>query len=492
MTTYTPESHLLAPVSPTINPDDWPIFTLSSATVTSSTAVPVSLLTADVHHPLTIRGRLPAIPRALSHHRLQPGGAEDIEIRDVRQYAYGQYDDGRVEIWAAGKAGWFTVRPGKTYRVVYEGMVEAIEVLYFAADAYSQLNETKRRKGKRRRGEVSAEEVFAGYAAANGLRGEEEAREVFEKRRGFLIKSMLLGKEGVEWERTGLWQWFVESFEDDVEEARRDIATAQRHTDGKVKGVKRKRESVQPADDTSTAGSSRARKPRRSHVKSEPSTPHTETPFDSDEGERSGKRPKGHKGKSVLRPKANHFAIEAEEPEDDDSMADFQTIRLRVDLEQELPHVPPTRLTASTMTNSRKSGQEEAMPGAAVVDEGIDMGLDNSGDENSEESDGDVISRSKIDQMPVRLREEHTVATGEGDIWSCPLDGCMQKVYAASEAASQKLIKEHYRMHVHDEDSEMRMELVRRMEAPGQPVSRLMRKIQETGRLGVQPITRRY
>ncbi|KAF4551192.1 Hypothetical protein D9617_14g076490 [Elsinoe fawcettii] len=481
---FTPESQLLRPVDPSIPSDDWPIFTLSSVEIFPSSASSdfCSLLTADVHTPLLLRAKLPSVPRDLSHLRIRPGGAEQIELSSVRQFAYGQYDDGRIEIWAAGGAGWFTVRPSRGYKAIYDGMVEAIETLYYAADVYSRVNETKSRKGKRRRGDVSAEEVFAGYAQANRLAGEEKGTKVFHKHRRFLIKSMLQCKEEVEWEKTGIWEWLVASFGEEVEEVKRQLSGAK----GRAKAGSKRKRNVQEVSweraESVRSGGGRDRK-----TKQEPSTPRTVTPHDSDDSERPGKRPRGKKGKSALRPKTNLIPIEQEEPEDTDGFGQSNGHPSKIPAEQRsLPSNP--RLPVSNPPRSFKA-EHDVLAGADVLDEGIDMGHDDSEDESEDSSEILVPGLNGLgSSIPVRLR-----ANNEGDTWSCPLDGCMQKVYAASDPASQRLIKEHYRVHVNDEDAEVRMQLVRRMEAPGQPTSRLMKRIQEIGGKGFPaPILRRY
>lgn len=63
----------------------------------------------------------------------------------MQHFAYGQYDSGEIAFWAAGKAGWFEIRPSRQYRDIYEDMVEAIEFLYFVADLY---RERGRNRGK--------------------------------------------------------------------------------------------------------------------------------------------------------------------------------------------------------------------------------------------------------------------------------------------------------------------------------------------------------
>lgn len=58
-----------------------------------------------------------------------------IEVKDVKTYAFAEYDDGTYGFWAAGKAGWFefeTTAP--SYRRIYKRMNEATSILYFLAD----------------------------------------------------------------------------------------------------------------------------------------------------------------------------------------------------------------------------------------------------------------------------------------------------------------------------------------------------------------------
>lgn len=79
---------------------------------------------------------------------------EPIEIKHVRQFAYGQYEDGELAIWAAGNAGWFKIQPAESYEETYQAMLDAINVFYFVADAH--------RDGSRKKTQTfpSAEALF--------------------------------------------------------------------------------------------------------------------------------------------------------------------------------------------------------------------------------------------------------------------------------------------------------------------------------------------
>ena len=61
-----------------------------------------------------------------------------LEIEAVARYAYGQYDDGSIALWALGKAGWFELEPSRKYRPIFDGMIEAVVLLYYIADYYKR------------------------------------------------------------------------------------------------------------------------------------------------------------------------------------------------------------------------------------------------------------------------------------------------------------------------------------------------------------------
>lgn len=62
-----------------------------------------------------------------------------VLIENVTYYAYGQTRDGQVVIWVAGAPGWFAISPSRTYKAVYNEMVEAIDLLYFTADKHQHV-----------------------------------------------------------------------------------------------------------------------------------------------------------------------------------------------------------------------------------------------------------------------------------------------------------------------------------------------------------------
>jgi hypothetical protein len=108
----------------------------------------ISLLTTSEHDAVSVVGdvQLHSIPNPQSRLILpgNHGRSPTIEL-SVRVYAYGQYDDGTVALWAAGRVDWFTIKPSRAYRKIYDRMIEAIELLYWIADAYRE--ERTNRKG---------------------------------------------------------------------------------------------------------------------------------------------------------------------------------------------------------------------------------------------------------------------------------------------------------------------------------------------------------
>lgn len=67
-----------------------------------------------------------------------------VIIDDVTHYAYGQTEDRSIELWVAGKAGWYNISPAKGYVPTFNRMVQAVDMLYFLTDQHQhgkrQLN----------------------------------------------------------------------------------------------------------------------------------------------------------------------------------------------------------------------------------------------------------------------------------------------------------------------------------------------------------------
>jgi len=534
---FTPEDQLLRPCDPLQNSDDWPIFTLNNVSIFAPLTPDkdANLLHADANNPLVITGKLSSLPASLSHLRVQKtpsserGRSEMIALHDVRSFAYGQFENGGVQIWAAGKAGWFSINPSRTYKSTYFAMEEAVSMLYFVADMYADPA-TKTTK---------VEELFGLWAQGKKLAGTAAmAAEAFYKHRRFLIDRVIQGKEGLVASKVPLFKHLEQRFRSDVDEVRirlgKKVGRANRSaTPSSQAGTKRKRTGAEHETHvrsgkvrTTIARETRStrsaiveidghgvrkspRRGRRSAPESNVgglSTPTSKTTLgngleedddDPDLGKQAGK------GKSILRPRQSKYIPNLAAAVDDDAeelqpplspvrrlaLADNGSLSKIKARAIAMPQ-PPTK-AGSNIT--RTNHNDRAIAGADDVDEGIDMSLDRAS--QSEEDDNDNPAEPLIDgKIPLRLRDQDLQPTATGDTWLCPLDGCLHKVYAARTTESQNLIKEHYRLHVTDDDANMRVQLLRRMEAPGLPISRLMDKIQNRGNQGnfPAPINRRY
>ncbi|CAN9280011.1 unnamed protein product [Alternaria alternata] len=136
-----PESEILRPLDVSnTNSDDWEIFILSDARIVfENNGKPASLLAAYADTPLRVEGRLESPGRSqLKYFLKKPYKPTDIELRNVTRFSYGEMTDGAYVIWAQGNAGWFEIRPAAQYSQIYNEMVQAVELLYFVTDIYSE------------------------------------------------------------------------------------------------------------------------------------------------------------------------------------------------------------------------------------------------------------------------------------------------------------------------------------------------------------------
>lgn len=90
--------------------------------------------------------------------RQAKAAAIEVEIRNVTRYSYGEMTDGAFVIWAQGKAGWFEIRPAASYKSIHEDMLQAVELLYFVTDIYSE----SRKRGGGPNAQLVFQEVSGG------------------------------------------------------------------------------------------------------------------------------------------------------------------------------------------------------------------------------------------------------------------------------------------------------------------------------------------
>ncbi|GME43604.1 uncharacterized protein LTHEOB_9768 [Neofusicoccum parvum] len=233
-TTPLRETDVLKPHDPKLtNEDEWEEFQLSAAEVLDSAGQPTSLLHADAASPVTVVGRVDALPREQAHllaagaPRPFPRGGAAVSLRGVTRFAYGQYEDGEVAIWAAGRAGWYKLAPARAYAPVFAGMVDAITILYHLADVYRGAA-----------ADVGARAVFRRYAAEhpNRCASAKAAAEAVYAHREFLLLSMLRGNELEDpaWSDTDIFLHLKSRFPE-------DFAAMERKEAGKAGKDKRKK-----------------------------------------------------------------------------------------------------------------------------------------------------------------------------------------------------------------------------------------------------------
>jgi len=174
------------------------------------------------------------------------------------------------------------------------------------------------------------------------------------------------------------------------------------------------------------------------------------------------------KGKSALRPRPSKFAPRAN------------------NIAKESPTAIQSKRAGEVLAESLGPDAMSVDSPATETEESSDKQIE----EMTEGSDDDkaIGTETRETSLPFRFED----AANNGDVWHCPVDGCMHKTYAASEPSSQLLIKRHSQ--THDFDHDERVQLVRRMEAPYLPVNRLMDRVRGMAASTKlpPPITQRY
>ncbi|KAK3679976.1 hypothetical protein LTR78_000353 [Recurvomyces mirabilis] len=539
-TSSLPESAVLHPLDPasTTNTDEWPEFELNNARVyhPSDRTQTASLLVATEHNPLIVVGdvQLHSMPKQSSHliRQQNHGRSAAIDIGEVRSFAYGQFADGSIALWAAGRAGWFRLKPARSYRETYNDMSEAIKMLYFVADAYREpRRHNKARNTTSTRPPYSAGEIFDNYAEQElgGINERVQAMGRVEKHADFLLSSMLAKKEGVDWSRNPLYMYLKETFPDlHAEVTRRQTGRLQKSgknsrqqsletassttsslkrkrgrppttgravdvisidsgsttTTSSTKGGKAAREtkssSAQPAKPVPTRRARHRPSPSDDSLPEQPEPAQTATPvaeISSSEAEEAEARRTAGKGRSALRLKPSKGAkgrkggkAPVDDNESEDELASSPTGGKYAARVEPRPQI---------RQNSKTADEEN---------EGIDMPdsppttASTAATPTATEPDEDTASGARDPDLPVRLK--HAPDPVQEDTWLCALDGCSHKIYLASAPESQRLIREHYSLHAYDDDE--RVKMVKALKAPSVPVERLMDKVREHARFGIE------
>jgi hypothetical protein len=520
-----PESSVLRPRDSSANSDDWPVFELSHVDVLDHNVNPptqASLLHASASYPLTVIGRLRPIFKGLADVFLLPPSRRTltIEITDVRIFSYGAYADGSIGLWAGGKAGWFQINPSPAYRQLYKDMTEAVNLLYFIADSYSNPRMSGKGKKATPLPDYTAQELFGKYAS-EAMEAEASASDAAEKvyqHRDFLLASMVAGKEGMMWGKNPLYVHLRKKFPQDWEKIRQRLAApppqaekeASQHarqpsidSASTSSSLKRKRgrppknrpddvvsigsSSVSgsvgkdepsesklaqptkpqppPAPSTRTSG----RRKGTSQPDSQPDTPvvHQPQPEESNEDSDTDSALQPRRGKSALRLKPN-------KPSKGPPRSSQPAIT-----EDYIEHDEPVPRSSPAPSGKRRRDSPSSKP--RDVDEGISMPTSPSStsdqiDSQLQSADDDAITGASAIEVQTQLAlRHHDSDPVQEDTWVCALAGCTHKVYAASRPESQALIRQHYTLHACDDDE--RVQLVKRLQAPSMPVGHLIERV---------------
>ncbi|CAG8009109.1 unnamed protein product [Penicillium nalgiovense] len=206
------EEAVLAPTDPSITDEnDWWEFGLTDVKVLKpGKMLYANLLDATEQNPVQVIGCLEPLREDQEQLVLNPGNPpKRIIIDEVTHYAYGQTEDKSIELWVAGKAGWYDIiSPAKGFTPTYNRMVQAIDLLYFLVDKHQQ--------GKRQINPSfrSLCEQYT-YHTYGSCETREQSAEVFAAHATFLLRCMIQGDADVEWKKTNVFVHLRRQFNDD-------------------------------------------------------------------------------------------------------------------------------------------------------------------------------------------------------------------------------------------------------------------------------------
>ncbi|KAJ5653980.1 hypothetical protein N7490_000983 [Penicillium lividum] len=207
------EETVLPPIDPSISDEnDWWEFGLSEVKVLRpGKMLYANLLEATENNPVQVIGQLDLKPNqehlVLDHDTL----SKRIVIDDVTHYAYGQTEDRSVELWVAGKAGWYRISPAKGYLPTFNRMVQAVDMYYFLMDRHQhgkkQLNPSFK----------NLCEQYV-YHTHGDCETREHSAEVFTKHGPFLLRCMIEDDEDKGWNKTNVFIHLRRQFHDEYKE----------------------------------------------------------------------------------------------------------------------------------------------------------------------------------------------------------------------------------------------------------------------------------
>ncbi|RMZ84715.1 hypothetical protein DV737_g925, partial [Chaetothyriales sp. CBS 132003] len=224
MATYA-EDRVLRPLDPV--PEDvneWPDFALREVKVFyQGKGRYADLLEASADTPICVLGELMPLDDEVEHLALidNPVYAR-IKIDNVISYSFGQNDDGKPILWAAGKAGWYEISPSDRYLSHYNDTAEAIDLFYFMVDQHQKLPKKRQSTGFRVDPFLKDYQKHTGYR----INDDDEAMETIHKHHRFLLKQMIEERESIDWSKTHLWKHLAEAYSEEVEQLQTALAQA--------------------------------------------------------------------------------------------------------------------------------------------------------------------------------------------------------------------------------------------------------------------------
>ncbi|KAJ5713271.1 uncharacterized protein N7483_010452 [Penicillium malachiteum] len=218
------EETVLPPIDPSISDEnDWWEFGLSEVKVLRpGKMLYANLLEATEKNPVQVIGELQLKPNQ-EHLVLSPDAlSKRMIIDDVTHYAYGQAEDRSVQLWVAGRAGWYRISPAKGYLPHFNRMVQAVDMYYFLIDRHQhgkkQLNPTYRN--------LCEQYVFHTHGDCETR---EQSAETFGMHGPFLLRCMIEDDEDMEWNKTNVFihlrRQFKSSNDEEEEEDEPEVMT---------------------------------------------------------------------------------------------------------------------------------------------------------------------------------------------------------------------------------------------------------------------------
>ncbi|KAJ5160028.1 uncharacterized protein N7482_007032 [Penicillium canariense] len=222
------EDNVLRPLDPSITDEnDWPELDLVDVKVLRpGKMLYANLLEAAEQNPVQVIGCL-ELKEDQEHLLLTPDSpSKRVIIDDVTHYAYGQTEDRSVELWVAGKAGWYNISPAKGYLPTFSRMVQAVDMLYFLMDRHQHGNKQLNPSFKNLCEQVGSHIIsLAGIVPTNvgqyvfhthgDCETREQSAEVFAEHAPFLLRCMIEGDaDGVDWKKTNVFVHLRRHFSD--------------------------------------------------------------------------------------------------------------------------------------------------------------------------------------------------------------------------------------------------------------------------------------